>query len=521
LKPFDANGNFVPPAATGGEVRRLTVRGAGATLFAGATTLAIQVTGTIILARLLTPTDFGLVAIVTTFSLLLVNFGFNGLTEAIVQRDYVTDALASNLFWINIGFGVLLTVIFAESGVSLAKLFHNPSVKAIAAGISLTIFATSAATVHSALLKRALRFPAASAIDISARAVSVFASIMLACFGWRYWSLVAGAVVQPVSQGIGTILVCRWRPRLPRRVAGTGSTLRFALNTYGNFALNYLSRNTDNLLIGWRFDARALGFYKKAYDLFALFMSQFVSAVSIVAVAGLSRVKSDAQLYRRYLLGAVEISAFVGMGLSAVLALAGRDLILVLLGPKWGPTGRIFTFFGPGIGAMVLYTTQSWIHLSVGRPDRWFRWTILEYVVTCTLFVTCLRWGPIGIASAWSIGLWILTIPAILYAGKPISLDLRSLLSVIWRYVAASLAAGALTIFVMSRLTSLAEKTGEAGALLRIATVVALSVPLYLGAVVLFHGELTPIYRFVDLLREIMKFRKARDMAATQGNEDT
>jgi O-antigen/teichoic acid export membrane protein/glycosyltransferase involved in cell wall biosynthesis len=509
LKPFDINGNFVAPAATGGEIRRLTVRGAGATLFAGGITLATQVTATIVLARLLTPTDFGLVAIATTFSLLLVNFGFNGLTEAIVQREEVSDALASNLFWINISFGIFLTILFAESGFLLAKLFHEPPVRNICAGIALTIFATSASTVHLALLKRAMHFPAASAIDISARAVSVLLSIILAFLGWGYWALVAGTVAQPVSQGIGALLVCRWRPSLPRRVEGTGSALRFALNTYGNFAINYLTRNTDNLLVGWRFDARSLGFYKKAYDLFALAVSQFVSSISIVVVAGLSRVKTDADLYRRYLLGAVSITAFVGMGLGATLTLAGRDLILALLGPKWDTAGQIFTFFGPGIGIMILYTTQGWIHLSVGRPDRWFRWSIVEFFVTCFLFVIGLHWGPTGIASAWSVSYWILAIPAILYAGQPINLDLRSLLSVIWRYVAASLVAGGLTSFAMKAMPSLAERTGEAGALLRIATVLALSVPLYLGAVVLFHGGLAPIQRFADLLREMMRSRRA------------
>ena len=509
MKPFDANGIFLPPPTTGVEIRRLTVRGAGATLFAGGITLAIQVTGTIVLARLLSPSDFGLVAMVTTFSLLLVNFGFNGLTEAIVQREEISHALASTLFWINVCFGILLTILFAASGSLLAMLFHDPPVKSIAIGISLTIFATSVSTVHLALLKRAMRFPMASAIDISARVVSVLLSIVLAFWGWRYWALVAGAVAQPLCQGIGVLFACQWRPSLPRRVAGTGSVLKFALNTYGNFAINYLSRNTDNLLVGWRFDAQQLGFYKKAYDLFALTVSQFVSSISIVVVAGLSRVKTDAELYCRYLLGAVSITAFVGMGLGTALTLAGKDLILALLGPKWGPAGQIFTYFGPGIGAMVLYTTQGWIHLSIGRPDRWLKWAIVEFAVTCMLFILGLHWGPKGIAIAWSISFWILTIPAIMYAGKPIGLRLRALLSTIWRYVAASLVAAGLTILAMNRLPTLAGRLGEAGALLRIATVFALSAPLYLGAVVLFHGGLAPIYRFADLLREMMRSRRA------------
>jgi O-antigen/teichoic acid export membrane protein/glycosyltransferase involved in cell wall biosynthesis len=516
VRPFDANGNFVLPSSAGGEIRRLTVRGAGATLFAGGVTLATQVGGTIVLARLLSPSDFGLVAMVTTFSLLLANFGFNGLTEAIVQREDLNHALASTLFWINFALGLLLTAAFAGSGPLLARLFHDPLVSSVAVGVSFTILATSLSTVPLALLKRAMRFPAASAIDISARAVSVVLSIALAVLGWKYWALVAGAVAQPVTQWIGGMVLCQWRPGLPRRVAGTGSALKFAINTYGNFAVNYFSRNTDNLLVGWRFNAQALGFYKKAYDLFALTASQFGSSISIVVVAGLSRVKNNSDLYRRYLFGALAITSFVGMGLATTLTLAGKDLILALLGPKWGPAGQIFTFFGPGIGAMILYNTPGWIHLSIGRPDRWLRWGIFEFIVTCSLFIIGLHWGPVGIASAWSVSFWILTIPAILYAGQPIKLTLSSLLSVIWRYLAASLVASALTLFAMRGMPTLAAKPGALGAILRIGTVLALSVPIYLAAVVFFHGGLAPIYRFIDLLREMVRSGKAPVAAAVQ-----
>lgn len=509
MRPFDTNGVFEPPPQTSKEIRRKTVRGAGATLLSGGVTLALQITSTVVLARLLTPADFGLVAMVTTFSLLLVNFGFNGLTEAIVQREEISHALASTLFWINVSAGAVLTIVFAASGSLMAMLFHDPPVKQIAAGVSLSILATSISTVHLALLKRAMRFPRLSVNDVLARIVSVVLSIILAFFGFGYWALVAGIVVIPVCQGAGALILCRWTPGFPRRAKGVGSALRYALHTYGNFGVNYFSRNTDNLLVGWRFNAASLGFYKKAYDLFALTTSQFVSSIAIVVVAGLSRAKSNSELYRRYLLGAMAIMAFVGMGMAASLTLVGKDMIFILLGPKWGPTGQIFTFFGPGIGAMILYNTPAWIHLSVGRPDRWFRWSILEFFVTCSLFLVGLRWGPIGIATAWSASFWLLVIPAIWYAGRPISLGIRPILSVIWRYVLAALLAATLTFFVVRSLPALAGAAGVWGALLRIAFGCASIVCFYLIAVVLLYGGPKPLYSFADLLREMIESGKA------------
>ena len=522
MKPFNTDGIFVPFVPTGGgELRRLTVRSAGATLFAGGMTLAIQVIATMVLARLLTPADFGLITMVTTFSLLFVNFGFNGLTEAIVQRDEITHDLASALFWINVGFGVLFTIAFAEAGSLLGRFYHDAQVQRVAVGISFSIVATSLSTVHLALLKRAMYFSGVSVNDIAARLVSVIVSILLGWMGWGYWALVAGVVALPVSTGVGAWILCRWMPGFPRRTEGTASTLKFALHTYGNFSVNYASRNTDNLLVGWRFDAQSLGFYKKAYDLFALSANQLVSSIAVVVVAALSRVRKDPVLYRRYLLDALAVMALVGMGLGATLTLIGKDLILVLLGPKWGPAGRIFTFFGPGIGVMILYGTHGWIHLSIGRADRWFRWALVEFAVTCLLFIGGLRWGPVGIAVAWSISFWVLTGPAIWYAGKPIDLEITSVLSATWRYIGASLVAVAATIPIAGRMHWMAALSGTSGAALRIAVVSFIAAFFYLGAVVVLHGGFAPIFQIIGLLREMARpGRPVADAARPSGQDE-
>jgi O-antigen/teichoic acid export membrane protein/glycosyltransferase involved in cell wall biosynthesis len=517
LKPFDFDGDFVRPGAVEGvTIRRLTVRGAGATVVAGGLTLAIQVGATMVLARLLVPADFGLVAMVTTFSLLLVNFGFNGLTEAIVQREQINHRLASTLFWINVGCGVLLTLLFAATGSLLARFYHDPPVQRIALLISLTIVLTSLSTVHLALLKRAMHFSSVSVNDIAARLTSVVISIVLGFLGWGYWALVAGAIALPVSTCVGAWLICRWIPGLPRKGPGTLQSLSFAFHTYGNFATNYLSRNTDNLLVGWRFNAQALGYYKKAYDLFALSANQLVGSIAVVVLAALSRVKKDAVLFRSYLIDAMAAMTFLGMGLGAGLTLCGKDLILLLLGAKWAPAGHIFTFFGPGIGIMILYATHGWIHLSVGRPERWFRWAILEFIVTCLLFILGLHWGPVGVATAWSVSFWILTIPAIWYAGEPIGLKVSSVLSAIWRYFAASMIAIAGTVLALHALPSFERTGGTVGALLRVVEVGVLVTPLYLGAVVLLHGSFAPLLRMGKLVREMVRLRSDATLSAQQ-----
>ena len=509
MKPFDENGMFRPVATHGGsELRQRAVRGAGVTLLLGGAGLGIQIISTAILARLLVPADFGVVAMATTLTMLLGSFGQIGFPEAVVQREEMDHALASNLFWINVGFGVLLTIGFAAAGSLLARFYHDSRVANVAIGTSLTIFFTSTSVLHLALLKRAMRFSEVSANDIVARAISVGVAVLGGVAGWGYWALVGGVIALPLSQTVGAWYLCRWMPGLPRRhVEGTGSTLRFAVTTYGRFTVNYATRNTDNLLIGMRFSAQSLGFYKKAYDLFALSATQFVHSLTLVVVSALSRMDRESVEYRRHLLGALTVMAFAGMGLGAVLTLVGKDLIRLLLGPAWEESGRIFTFFGPGIGTMIVYYTHGWIHLSIGRPDRWFRWGIIEFVVTVSLFIVGLHWGPVGVATAWTASYSILMIPALWYAGRPMALSLGLLLSAIWKYIVASLLAGFSTALIIRAIPTLCAAPGTVGAAVRIGAVSLVLGVLYLGAIALLHQSFKPVYQMFRLLREMAQWR--------------
>jgi PST family polysaccharide transporter len=507
MNPFDASGAF-HPVAEGSEVRRLAVRGAAATVSAAALSLALRVVPTVILARLLTPADFGVVAMVTTFSLLLMSFGTSGFSEAIIQPEEMNRFLASNFFWITCAIGLILTIGFAVSGPLLARFFRDPLVARVAVATSVAIFLAGASAIHLALLKRAMRFAAVSVNDVVALAVYTVVGILLALRGWGYWALVAGIVAQALSTTIGAWWLCRWIPSLPRRGVGTRAALKFAANVYGRFSANYFARNFDNLLVGWRFNAAALGFYKKAYDLFALTASQLTAPLHNVALAALSRLNRDPARFKRYLANSLGIVAFVGMAMGADLTLVGQDLVRLVLGPKWSEAGRIFQLFGPGIGIMLLCSTVGWIHLSIGKPGRWLRWTLLESAVTALLFVMALPWGPAGIAVAWSVSYWILLIPAFWYAGRPIGFAVSSLLGAVWRYAAGSLVAGLGTAAIIRGTPLGGTPPGAIAALWASIIVSALFFTLYLGTVVLLHWGCAPLRQFASLLREAAPWRR-------------
>ena len=513
MKPFDASGTFHPLVKDEG-LRKAAVRGAGVTIFSSALSFAIQIAATMVLARLLTPADFGIVTMVTTFSLLLCSFGLNGFTELILQRENLTHSLVSNLFWINLTAGVLLTIMFAALGPLITVFYHDPLVKHVVEGMSLTIIASSFSVIHIALLNRAMRFTAVSTNNIVSRIVCVMVSIILALKGWNYWALVAGYIAQPISISIGAWVMCRWTPGLPRYGCGTRAALKFATNVYSHFSLNYFAGNADNLLVGWRFGAQALGFYKKAFDIFFLPLCQLLSPISAVVVTTLSRLKSERDRYQQYLLAGISVLAFVGMGVGAGFTVVSRDMIRLFLGPGWEETGRIFAFFGPGIGVMLLYNTHGWIHLSIGRPERWFRWGLIEVLCTVGLFLIALPWGPTGIALAWTVSFFVLLIPSLWYAGRPIGLGVGPVLTIIWKFFVASIVAAGTTAWLIHIMPQFEAMPGAVGALARLVSYSLVFATLYLAAVVALHRGLEPIRRAARLLGDLLPRRSERRSVA-------
>jgi PST family polysaccharide transporter len=217
----------------------------------------------------------------------------------------------------------------------------------------------------------------------------------------------------------------------------------------------------------------------------------------------------DPVRYRRYLVSALEIIAFFGMAVGADLTLVGKDVVRLVLGPQWSESGRIFELFGPGIGIMLVYSTVGWIHVSIGKPGRWLRWTLVETAATALLFVVALPWGPAGIAVAWSFSYWTLLIPAFWYAGRPVGFGVSALIGAFWRYAAASLVAGLATAAIARGTLARPSPVSAVTALESIIIGSALFGTLYVATVILLHWGCAPLHQLARVLREIAPERRA------------
>jgi len=486
------------------DIKKRAVRGAGATIGAQVAAFMLHLLSTVILARLLTPRDFGLVTMVTTFSLLLQNFGMNGFTEAIIQKEEVDHNTVSTLFWINASISLILTVIFAAFSQLVARFYHDPDLTSVAIAISFSILASGLSTIHLAVLKRNMKFSVLSAITMSGMAISVTIAIILAWWGLGYWALVANTVALPLTSAVGAWLVCRWRPGPP--VSGTNimPIIKFAVNTYGNFTMNYLSRNLDNLLVGKYFGSQSLGFYKKAYDIFALPVNNLSAPLTNVALSALSRISNDHENYKKNYLNIISVIAFMGMGLSLFFTLCSYELILLILGAQWGQAAEIFVIFGPSIGIMLVYNTHGWLHLSLGQAGRWFRWGIYEFMVMASSFIVGVFFGPKGVALAWTVTAFVLTVPGIWYAGKPVGLRVIDIINAIWKYLMAALISGILCWLLLFFIGRTAGLYNQLGTISRIIIASILCSSLYFLMVTALYQGIRSFIQVASLIKELL-----------------
>jgi len=481
-----------------------SMRSAGATIFASGLIFFVHIISTVILARLLTPNDFGLLAMVSTFSLLLQNFGGNGLTEAVIQKQDLDHKTMSTLFWVNSAIMLCLSLFFMLMAPFLVWFYREPLLLTITMTVAFSIILGGISTLHMAILRRNMLFHIEAVISIVAMFTSLSATVFLAWHGFGYWALVANMLILPLVTALCTWGLCGWRPGKPGSFKNIRSMMKFALQTYGNFALNYFTRNIDKMLTDWRFGAESLGHYKKAYDLFTLPVNQLLSPIHNVALATLSRLTNEPERYRRYYLKAITLIAFIGMPISALMTLTGHDIILLILGGQWLIGGEIFRYLGTSIGIMLITFTQGWLHLSLGRPERWIRWSIFQTVSTTAFFIIGMQFSIQGMAVAYSLSFYVLVFPCLWYAGRPVQLSVLSIVSAIWRYFAAALLAGIISYLILYRMDSINLIFINLHVLFRILSATLLCALLYLLLLITLHRSIEPIIVFISTARQML-----------------
>lgn len=384
-----------------------SVRGGAVTMSAQAVKLALQMFSTMVLARLLTPADFGLVAMVTAVVGFVSMFKDAGLSTATVQREQITHAQVSTLFWINVALSLTVMLGVIALAPAIAWFYNEPRLLNITFALAGTFIFGGITAQHQALLRRQMRFKALATIEVLSMIGGISVAIIMAWQRLGYWSLVGMAAGNAVTNCAVVWAISKWRPGWPVRNSDVGTMLRFGGGLTGFSFLNYFTRNADNVVIGYTLGGGQLGIYAKAYGLLMMPIQQINGPVDSVMVPSLSRLQNDPERYQRVFFRAIGMLAFVGMPMVAYLFVVADDVVSILLGAGWEGAATVFRLLSPAALLGTVNVAPGWLCNSRGRAKIQVIWASISAPITVTAFLCGSRWGITGVAAGFSIS-WCL-----------------------------------------------------------------------------------------------------------------
>lgn len=372
---------------------------------------SLMMVGTVILARLLTPQDYGLVGMVAVVTGFISMFKDLGLSAATIQKDQISGDQVSTLFWVNIGLSVVVTLVTMAIAPAVAFFYGEPRLTMLTIGFSIGFFFGGLTVQHEGLIRRQMRFVALAASEIISLVLGLVAAIVLARLKFSYWALVANQLVQGITYAVTIWLLSGWRPARPVRNAGIRSMLAFGGNLTGFHVVNYFARNLDNMLIGKFWGSRELGLYAKAYQLLLFPIDQINAPISAVAIPALSRLTDAPARYRSVYTRIIEKVAMLTMPGMAFMIATSDWIVLIVLGEQWMEASAIFAWLGIAGLVQPVANTVGWLFISQGRTRDMFRWGIIGSTIIITSLVIGLPWGGKGVATSYSLIYLIIVAP--------------------------------------------------------------------------------------------------------------
>lgn len=383
------------------ENKSFGVAAAKSALYVGAaqvTKMVCMALSIVALTRLLSPGDFGVVAMVAPISALINLFQDFGLSQATVQAKSHSPSDSTSLFWFTVMGSCIMAAVLVLLSPLVGLFYSDPRAAYLAAASSLTVIATSLGLQHFALLNREMRFGWISISDGVNALVTLAVTILAALMIRSYWALWIGTTAGQVSLSIMYWRGVKWRPSGKPNFSGVKAKLGFGANVAGANLLNFLIRNADNVLIARFRGAAELGLYDRSYKLMMLPLSSVAGPLSRVMVPILCRQVDDPKKFRRTFV--LALHAFVLLTFPGILvsAIFSKQLIALLLGEKWLAAAPIYFWLSLSSLVQVVMNPTGWLFIASGRVKEQVVWATASAFITLAGFILGLRWGAVGIS---------------------------------------------------------------------------------------------------------------------------
>lgn len=446
---------------------------------------------TIILARLLLPEDFGLLAIGLVVIGYLDFINDFGIAAAVIQHDGDADETGSTAFWINLGLGAALAVVGYLAAPLLASFFSEPRATDLIRVLSLSFPITSIGSIHEARLKRDLRFSRRVVPEFLKGIAKGAVSISMALLGYGVWSLVWGQLAGALAAALAYWVAFPWLPRRRLDIRTSRELLGFGSQMTLVGLLGGLHKNLDYLVIGRRLDARQLGLYTMAFRLPQLLVESIVDISGQVAFPAFSRVRSEPERVRSGLQRMLRLVGIVIVPLGLGVALTTDAFVRVFYGARWTEAIPVMQILSVYMLVQSLSKTCGDVYKAMGRPGILNRLSIVKLAVTLPLLIIAVPHGIVAVAIAQLVSAVILTVLRLILAARIVHVPLMD----VFTPFVPSLRAGALMTFACLLTTVL---LADAIALVQLLTISAVGAAVYGASLWLFdRGVVTELRSIV------------------------
>ena len=421
--------------------------------------LAIGIGGTMVLARLLVPADFGLLAMVQPVLSMVDSLSNLGLETATVQRQEFNPEQASAIFWLSLKINTWVIGGMVLSAPLVAQFYRQPELTHIVLCLAIGAASLCVSFQHLALLKRQMQFELLTTIDVVALGGSTVVAIATAWFGLGYWALILQLTVLQLIKAMAYWHCCDWRPQRLTTSSHSQqdlrSTLSYGVHLTGFRCLSRVGMKMDRVLLGYVGGASSLGLYSMAYRWAYFPFWQIYYPLFDVAVSSLSRSLSVPERYRLYCQRGLLLIFAVCMPALAFMFITADDVTLLMLGEQWLEIVPMFRVLIVAVFIGSLYRVTKWIYVSAGETQRQFRWGLIHTPVMIVAIAIGVRWGAYGVAVGYTVGMGLLSYPAVVYCVRQSPITLGDFMGAVWRPASASILSAGLLYLTPLNLPSI------------------------------------------------------------------
>lgn len=376
---------------------------------------------TMFLARILLPSEYGIIDQAQTITAFFIIFADGGIVWSIVREKLIRNEEVINLFWINTLVGTLLFIACFISAPFVASFYNQPEVESVLKWLGLIFVITGLSTPFQMWLKRTMEFKKLTLIQFSSTMLGGSLALYCAYNDYSYWSLVILALSKAMFLLLFLVLFSKMPLGFYKFKFKIKHMINFGIGLIGFGIVNYFARNFDNVLIGKYLGAEQLAYYAKAYFLMFLPSMLITGALTGLMVSVLSKVQDDKEKFQDVYSKVLRMIFVATLPITGYFLVFPEDPIFLFYGSRWEESVILLQLLAIATITQPLYNTMGWTYTAVGKSKEMFKWGITSSLILTVSFIIGINWGANGVAISYSISMGLLLFIVGLYKAHNIA----------------------------------------------------------------------------------------------------